>query len=128
MNEMNWPPNDMLALQIVQRLAVAVASIEVLMTTRPEYPTDTSALRAARDFAVSIRSAIDAGATPEQMEDMFADMTTALPKALEAWDTDQCVIRDASEWSVEQERRDKLSTDFRTLRARLYPDGLVGQR
>ena len=69
MNEMDWPPNDMLALQIVQRLAVAVASIEVLSPTRPEYPTDTSALRAARDLAVSIRSAIDAGAAPGQMEE-----------------------------------------------------------
>ena len=128
MNEMDWPPNDVLALRIVQRLAVAVASIEALIPTRPEYPTDTSALRAARDLAVSIRSAIDAGTTPEQMEDMFADMTTALPKALKAWDTDQWVFSDASEWSVEQERRDKLNNDFKTLRARLYPDGLLGQR
>ncbi len=57
---------------------------------------------------------------------MFADITRTLPRAGDAWEQVEDMHRDPSEWDVEGQRRNNVSIDFRTLRARFFPDGLVG--
>ncbi len=61
MNELNWPMNDELALQIVQRLKVAVATIQVLAPMMRDAHTKESALDAAVSLSVSIQSAPGCG-------------------------------------------------------------------